>query len=146
MMRFLEAAERGAEVRYLVTTDIFNLEENDDVREILQGMFELMKVINGMEARGKKFGVKLYSGPKTYNQVSFNQESMALIIAENPVTATWITRQFNPDLIDNAVKTFDKDWKKGKSLGSLTQEDFDAFGARPEGLIRKALSGNSEEK
>jgi hypothetical protein len=145
-MRFFDAAERGAEIRYLVSTDIFNLEENERIRSIMQDMFALTKRINDMEKRGKKFGVKIYSGPKTYNQVSFNQESMALIIAENPVTATWITRQFNPDLIDNAVKTFDEDWKKGKHFGRLTQEDLDAFGAQSEGLFRKALSGNNKEK
>ncbi|MGY5879863.1 MAG: hypothetical protein RTV31_06410 [Candidatus Thorarchaeota archaeon] len=146
MMRFMEAAERGAEIRYLVSTDVFNLEESAKLRSVLEGMSGIAQLIAEMETRGKKFGVRMYSGLKTYNQVSFNGESMALIIAENPVTATWITRQFNPDLIDNAVKTFDKDWKKAKSIGNLTPEDFDAFGAPPEGLIRKVVSGDIEEK
>ena len=66
---------------------------------------------------------------------------MALIIAENPVTATWITREFNPDLIDNAVKTFDKDWKNAKSVLDITPKDFEELGAAPEAIIRKVLSG-----
>lgn len=100
----------------------------------------MMKEVLDLRARGKKFDGRLYMGPKTYNQVSFNKESMALIIAENPVTATWITREFNPDLIDNAVESFDKDWEKAKSVLDLTPEDYKAFGAEPEGLIRKVLS------
>jgi hypothetical protein len=146
MLRFIEAAENGAEIRYLVSSDIFKLEENEEVRDILQGMFELTVSLRELRKRGKKFNVKIYAGPKTYNQVSFNQESMALVIAENPVTATWITRKFNPDLIDNAVKTFDNDWKKAKSLENLTQEDFNAFGAQSEGLVKRALSELSKEK
>lgn len=146
MLRFIEAAEHGAEIRYLVSTDVFKMDENEESRKIIQGMFGLTTMIRDLAKRGNKFGVKMYAGPKTYNQVSFNRESMALVVAENPVTATWITRQFNPDLIDNAVKTFDKDWRKAKSLGDLTQEDFDAFGAQPEGLIRKALTNMFEEE
>jgi hypothetical protein len=93
-----------------------------------------------LRGREKRFDARLYSGPKTYNQVSFNTESMALVIAENPVTATWITREFNPDLIDNATQTFDKDWKKAKSILSLTPEDYEALGVGPEGLIRKVMT------
>jgi len=144
--RFFQAAERGAEIRYLVSTDIFNLEKNPEGKQVLQGLFGMMEKFKDLRARGKKFDTKLYGGPKTYNQVSFNFESMALIIAENPITATWITRQFNPDLIDNAVQSFDKDWKKAKSVTELTSADFKAFGARPEGLIRKVLSTETGNK
>ena len=146
VQRFFEAADRGADVRYLVSTDIFKLDDNMEIRQGLQGLVGMMKVFQDLKSRGKKFDAKLYSGPKTYNQVSFNNESMALIIAENPVTATWITRQFNPDLIDNAVATFDKDWKKAKSIVDLTQEDFAKFGDGPEGLIRKIISLDKGEK
>lgn len=138
--RFFDAAEQGAEVRYMVSTDVFNAEKDSSVRQGLQGLMGMMQMFLDLRARGKKFDGRLYSGPKTYNQVSFNNESMALIIAENPVTATWMTREFNPDLIDNAVKTFDNDWKKAKSVLDLTPEDFKAFGAEPEGVIRKILS------
>ena len=140
VMRFFDAAEQGAEVRYMVSTDIFRAEEDSEIRQGLQGLVGMMQGLLDLKARGKKFDGRLYEGAKTYNQVSINNESMALIIAENPVTATWITREFNPDLIDNAVKTFDKDWKKARSVLDLTPEDYEAFGVAPEGLIRKVLS------
>lgn len=137
---YFEATERGAEVRYLVSSDIFKYSEMEETKQGLQGLMGMMEVLVDLRARGNEFDARIYVGPKTYNQVSFNNESMALIITENPVTATWLTRQFNPDLIDNAVKTFDKDWKKAKSILDLTPEDFKAFGVPPEGLIRKVLS------
>lgn len=142
-MRFVEAAERGADVRYLISTEIFNV-DRDKIHVNLEETFGLMKTLAEMKQRGKKFDFRLYTGPNTYNQISFNRESMALVISENPVTATWITRRFNPDLIDNAVKTFDKDWKLGKSTFDLTARDFAAFGVAPEELIRRLMSHEEE--
>lgn len=144
--RYFEAAERGAEIRYLITSDVFNFSEMEETKQGLQRLNGMMQELLDLKARGKEFDGRIYVGPKTYNQISFNNESMALIIAENPVTATWITRQFNPDLIDNAVKTFDKDWKKAKSILTLTPEDYKAFGVPPEGLIRKVLTKDNKKK
>ena len=56
------------------------------------------------------------------------------------MTATWITRKFNPDLIDNAVASFDKAWKHSKSIMELTPKDYEALGAGHGGLIREMLS------
>ena len=139
MQRFIEAAERGAEVRYIVSTDAFQVIEKSELGGLLTSFQEMVKSILELKTKGKLFDARLYSGPKTYNQVSFNDESMALIIAENPVTATWITREFNPDLIDNARITFDKEWERAQSVLNLTAEDFKALGIAPEGLIRKIL-------
>jgi Fe2+ or Zn2+ uptake regulation protein len=144
--RFVEAAMRGVEIRYMMSVDIFRLEditqlEFDEERAagMIQGLIELKK-------RGVKFDFLIYSGPKTYFQVSLNKDNMALVISEDPLTATWITRDFNPDLIDNAVKSFDRDWKKAKSLLDMKPEDMAAFGADPSGLIRKIFTRDSVER
>ncbi len=139
-MKFIEAAERGAEVKYLITTNVFQVEQNQGVKVNKEDILGLFSIIIEMKERGKKFDFRLYAGPHTYNQISFNDENMALVITENPVTATWMTRKFNPDLIDNAIKTFDKDWKKSKSVFNLTLQDFEMFGVDPEEPIRKAMS------
>jgi Fe2+ or Zn2+ uptake regulation protein len=146
-IKFIETAQRGVDVRYMVSTEVFRVEElapgvsfdMDQVMELLRNLGELRK-------RGVKFDIRIYEGPKTYNQVSLNRDNMALIIAENPVTATWITREFNPDLIDNAVKAFDRDWKKSRSFLELTPKDLQAFGVEPGGLISKIASRNGKEK
>ncbi|MGY5860571.1 MAG: hypothetical protein RTU63_14475 [Candidatus Thorarchaeota archaeon] len=140
IQRFFDAAENGADVRYLISTDILQAEEDAGFQQSLQSLMGMVQVVHDLKDRGKMFDGRFYAGPKTYNQVSFNNESMALIIAENPVTATWITREFNPDLIDNAVESFDKDWDESKSIIDFTPKDFEAFGVGPEGLIRKVLS------
>jgi len=43
------------------------------------------------------------------------------------------------------VQTFDKVWKKAKSIFDLTPEDYKAFGVGPEELIRKVLAKDSRE-
>ena len=139
MQKFIDAADRGAEVRYMVSTDAFQVIEKTEIGGLLASFQEMMRGILELRAKGKLFDARLYSGLKTYNQVSFNDESMALIISENPVTATWITRDFNPDLIDNARVTFDKEWEGAKSILSLTAEEFKELGIGPEGLIRKLI-------
>lgn len=130
--RFLEAAERGAEVKYLISINIFQLDRNKKKYGSIEDIVGFVSILTDMKERGKKFDVRLYAGPYTYNQISFNNDNMALVITENPVTATWMTRKFNPDLIDNAVKTFEKDWKKSKSILDMTPEDFGALQSTPE--------------
>jgi DNA-binding transcriptional regulator GbsR (MarR family) len=140
VQRFVETAMRGVDVRYMVTPDVLRADEiaqqsvdPEKAIQLIQGLKELRK-------KGVKFDFRAYVGPKTYFQVSLNNDNMALVITEDPMTATWITRDFNPDLIDNAVKAFDRDWKKARSILDMTPEDLFALGAQPGGLISKVLS------
>jgi hypothetical protein len=137
--RFVEAAKRGAEIRYIMSSDIFRAEEFTDTQFDMKSVMSFVRNLLELKQKGLKIDFRIYGGPRTYFQVSFNRENMALIITESPMTATWITRDFNPDLIDNAVKTFDRDWKNAKSILEMTPEDFAAFGATPDGLITKAF-------
>ncbi len=145
-MKFVEAAERGADIRYLFSTDIFRVEKEKGISVNVEEVIGILMLLAELKKSDKKFDARLYAGPKTYNQISLNRESMALIITENPITATWITRKFNPDLIDNAVKTFDKDWKTAKSVFDLTQEEFEALGGYHEGLIHKIIISNIKRR
>ena len=145
LIKYFEAAERGADVRYLVSSDVFRIREDSPKRKAaLEVSLGIMKYYLDILSRGKKLDGRIYIGPKTYNQISINSENMGLILTENPVTAVWITRQYNPDLIDNAVKTFDRDWEKSKSILELSPEDLKTFGA--EGLIKKLFSYYDMEK
>ncbi len=144
LMRFVEAAEKGADVRFLVTTDMFRVEAERGIQGSVEKTVRLLVTLVRMKERGKKFDIKLYAGPHTYNQISFNNENMALVITENPVTATWMTRMFNPDLIDNAIESFDKDWKRSKSFFELTPQEFGMFGVDSEEL--NSLMSSFEEE
>jgi Fe2+ or Zn2+ uptake regulation protein len=141
---FMETAMRGVDVRYMISQDILRAEEaiareNVDPEQAVQ----LVQGLNELRKKGVKFDFRIYIGPKTYFQVSLNNDNMALVITEDPMTATWITKDFNPDLIDNAVKAFDRDWKKARSILDMTPEELVAFGAEPGGLITKILSSRN---
>jgi len=139
--RFLEAAMRGAEIRYLMSIDIFRVDELTDIKIDEERAAAFIQGLVDFKKRGLKFDFRIYAGPKTYFHVSLNNDNMALIISEEPMTATWITREFNPDLIDNAVEAFDRDWKKAKSILDMKPEDMLASGAEPGGLINRLFSG-----
>lgn len=49
----------------------------------------------------------------TYQFVGRNDEGIVLITSENPMSATWIPRNANPALVDNAIETFDADYEAG---------------------------------
>ncbi|MFW9808207.1 MAG: hypothetical protein ACFFE6_02395 [Candidatus Thorarchaeota archaeon] len=138
--RFIEAAMRGADVRYMMPLEVFRIEELTDIEFDEDRAAAMIQNLMQLKKQGIKLDFRIYAGPKTYFQVSLNKDNMALIITEEPLTATWITRDFNPDLIDNAVEAFDKAWKNAKSLLDMNPEDMQAFGAEPGGLIRKIFS------
>jgi hypothetical protein len=140
MMKFIDAAKNGAEVRYLVTIDILGAQEMVDRDMDSKKMKGIVQGIYKMREAGLKFDVRVFPGMRTYSQVSLNNQSTALVITENPLTATWFTREFNPDLIDNAVVSFDNHWESAKSLFELTKEDFAAMGAGG-GPLAKMLLG-----
>lgn len=146
MISFIEAAKRGADVRYLTSTDVFRVEELTNIQFDEAAAAVLFKQLIELKKGKTKFDLRIYDGPKTYFQVSLNTDNMALVIADNPLTATWITRDFNPDLIDNAVKAFDREWKKAKSFLDLTPQDLRALGVEPDALISRIRYPNSQEQ
>ncbi|TFF96089.1 hypothetical protein EU546_02075 [Candidatus Thorarchaeota archaeon] len=139
--KFVDAAARGVEVRYLVSTDLFRFDSDPSAPLQKEAFHGIIQQVHQLRAKGLKFDVRLYLGPKTYNQVSLNNQGMVLIVTENPVTATWMTRQFNPDLIDNAVAAFDKDWERATSILEMTPEQIQAMGAKSGGLISEMTKG-----
>jgi len=55
----------------------------------------------------------------TYQFVGRNNEGIVLIVSENPMSATWIPRDANPELIDNAIQTFDADYDAGVDITEI---------------------------
>ncbi len=52
----------------------------------------------------------------TYQFVARNNEGLVLVVSESPLSATWLPREVNPDLVDNAIDSFDDDYVMGKSI------------------------------
>ncbi len=55
----------------------------------------------------------------TYQFVGRNNEGIVLIVSENPMSATWIPRSSNPELVDSAIKTFDEDFNTGIDIEEI---------------------------
>jgi hypothetical protein len=146
MMKFVDAAMRGADVRYLVTLDILSAGQMVEQEMDSQKMGEVAQGIIKMRKAGIKLDIRVFPAGKTYSQVSLNSESTALIITENPLTATWLTRDFNPDLIDNAIESFDKNWENAKSIFELTPKDFEAMGASDSPIAKMLIGGANLSK
>ncbi len=50
---------------------------------------------------------------RTYQGVCINRDSYALVVSEAPLTVVWMPRSANAPLIDEAVKSFDRDYNDG---------------------------------
>ncbi len=62
--------------------------------------------------KGWKIGVRIrLDSSKSYQFASLNEDGIVLIVAENPLTATWIPRETNPSLVQDAIERFDLDFE-----------------------------------
>ena len=73
---------------------------------------EFFKEFARLRSQGYNFEVRISTGGMAYNQSSLNDEALTLIITEEPPTATYVTRDFNKELIDTVISSFDNLWKE----------------------------------
>ncbi len=139
--RIFVAAARGVEVRYSVT--IRSLIQDDSIRSEItpEALTGSIAAFIDCRREGLPVDIRFNDGPKnTYQFMSLNNDSMAFMISDNPMTAAWITRAFNPDLIDNAMTNFDSQWEKSISLTDLSPEYLKKSGISPDSYIAKTLA------
>jgi hypothetical protein len=55
----------------------------------------------------------------TYQFIGRNSEGILLIVSENPLSATWLPRSANQELVDDAIQTFDRDYREGSDISGL---------------------------
>ncbi|MHA1485082.1 MAG: hypothetical protein ACTSPR_07165 [Candidatus Thorarchaeota archaeon] len=121
--RIFVAAARGVEVRYLVTIEA--LKHDNPIRSEIAPDRLAMTIASVIRSVNEDLpiDIRFNDGPQnTYQFISINNDSLAFMISENPLTSAWITRVFNPDLIDNAIASFDLQWEKAVSLSNLSPE------------------------
>jgi hypothetical protein len=64
--------------------------------------------------KGYKAGYRILPKKEaTYQFVGRNSEGIALIVSEQPLSITWVPRGSNPELVDNAIEYFDRDYEAG---------------------------------
>ncbi|MBN2228700.1 MAG: hypothetical protein JW779_03830 [Candidatus Thorarchaeota archaeon] len=134
--KFLDAAMRGADVRYLVSMSA--LVENRELNDMsLERVAPALASIMRMKEEGYKIDVRIFQGPLTYSHSTLNDAAMALIITESPMTATFVTRDFNPTLIHEVNETFERNWASAISILDMTKERIESMGLGEIGLLRK---------
>ncbi|MFW9849505.1 MAG: hypothetical protein ACFFF4_10200 [Candidatus Thorarchaeota archaeon] len=127
--KYFESARRGVDVRWLVDMKVWQSDEiarNFPVDLAARLIGEFVKLQN----EGCKVEIRLYTGGVAYNQSSLNDDRVILIITEDPTTSTYVTRDFNSDLVDSVIKNFDEVWEKAIPM----------FGAKPEELKKLGLA------
>ncbi|MFX1483441.1 MAG: hypothetical protein ACFFCP_09650 [Promethearchaeota archaeon] len=66
--------------------------------------------------QGKKYNINYRVYPRqegTYQFIARNDDGILLVVSEIPLSATWMPRDSNPELIDSAISIFDKDYDAG---------------------------------
>ena len=98
--------EKGVEIRAL---------DNDRGEEEMRQ--QLKKVLVNLRETGGNVGYMIFPRQDaTYQFVSRNTEGIVLIVSESPLSATWLPRTGNAELVDNAIENFDRDYKSGTDL------------------------------
>ncbi len=95
--------EKGVEFRAL--------DNNKGERNLRTQLMEPMKT--WLE---KGFKIRYRISPRkdsTYQFIARNTDGIVLVVSENPLSATWIPKDSNPELVDNAIDSFDKDYELG---------------------------------
>ncbi|MHA1929161.1 MAG: hypothetical protein ACTSV2_11365, partial [Candidatus Thorarchaeota archaeon] len=116
-MNYVDSVKRGADVRMMLSLDLFKDNTTDSglppevALQMLQGFTEL-------KAHGLKSDLRVQVGSPTYNAIILNNDCIAMIISDNPLTGTFVTGEFNQDLIDDAVNAFDAHWENALSMVS----------------------------
>ncbi len=123
-IRLFTMAAKGVEVRYSVAPDSLKEEGIFGADMNVEFMQHALKMLRGPGEEGQP-GLHARinpAAPKSHQFASLNNEIMALWISEYPPTAAWITRDFNADLIDDIIKTFDEQWEKSIHINKALDE------------------------
>ncbi len=102
-------SKRGAETRILCRSD-----EKDGFIAEFRGVIQKL--------RNSSYNIELRQmvrNDATYQFVSRSGEGMALIVAEDPLAATWISRDSNAMLLNSAIESFEEDYARATSLTEL---------------------------
>ncbi|MHA2351615.1 MAG: hypothetical protein ACXAC0_01615 [Candidatus Thorarchaeota archaeon] len=77
----------------------------------------LRKIVARMHKRDYKMGYRIFPRKDaTYQFIARNTEGIVLVVSESPLSATWLPRDSNPELVDNAIESFDRDYDLGTDL------------------------------
>ncbi|MBD3407814.1 MAG: hypothetical protein GF411_16970 [Candidatus Lokiarchaeota archaeon] len=146
MQKFLRTAMKGIEIQYLVGPELLEIDDIEKSGFPVDFFKQMLQVLDGFRKQGIPFTVRLYEGPRTYSHLTIGSEQMVLIITENPMTAIYVSRDFNPDMIDNVCEAFDKEWVQAIPLLDLTPEILNKYDTQVSRLLSDAIEDIREKQ
>ncbi|MHA1908108.1 MAG: hypothetical protein ACW98Y_12485 [Candidatus Thorarchaeota archaeon] len=136
--RILTTPTLGAEIRYKVSSEVFNVDPETAAVVPREWLVGFVRGVLQMHGKGLDFRIARHD-VRGYQFVSLNDEVMALMISHNPVTAAWITRKFNANLIDNVIRSFDREWEEAIPIVNLKPEHLMAMGVESNSYMVSVL-------
>ncbi|MHA2424400.1 MAG: hypothetical protein ACXAEF_06405 [Candidatus Thorarchaeota archaeon] len=143
MGRILTTPTLGAEIRYKISAELFKVPQNAATAKLQEWFPGFMKGVLQMHGKGLDVRISI-PDIRGYQFVSLNNEVMALMISSDPVTAAWVTRSFNANLIDNVINSFDKEWEEAISLTNIKSEHLKMMGIKTESYVGSVLENATE--
>ena len=105
---------KGVDTRTLKGIEFRSIDHNKCEKEIRD---RYRKRIKDWRVKGGKVGYRVFPRKdSTYQFISRNTEGIVLVVSESPLSATWIPRSANPELVDNAIEAFDRDYELGTDI------------------------------
>jgi hypothetical protein len=141
----LSAVERGADLQFCVTPDI--LTQGDLVATGLPEtkLVESLARVAKLRTEGARIDVRIcIPNARTYHFSSLNDESMVILLSEDPLAATWVSRSFNPGLVKSAIASFDRTWKQSISLFDSPQRLIERFPGSESGYLISTMVGSQK--
>lgn len=141
--RLFTTANTGADIRYAVALEAFQISKEDMSKIPEEWVLGFIGSLLKFQGKGLDFRF-LRPGVKRYQFVSLNDGVMALMITDDPVTAAWVTNEFNSDLINNAIEAFEEEWKHALPIDKLNADTLEKLGVSEENFIVSLLERASK--
>jgi len=98
-----------------------------------------------LRKEGARIDVRICSpNARTYHFSSLNDESMVILLSENPLAATWVSRSFNPDFVESAIASFDHTWEQSISLFDSPQRLIERLPGSESGYLVSTMVGSQK--
>jgi hypothetical protein len=116
-------AKKGDVIR--VSYDWVQREDDIEKRRVHNEISSLQTNLSKMRAKEyrlmKEAGLRVdarvsFESDHTYQIIALNKEGIVLIVSEEPVTAVWIPRSANAQLVDDAIDSFDAHFNVAKDM------------------------------
>ncbi len=121
--RIFELVESGVVVKYLLNLKIIreDMLQIDSMRKQLDDTFaKTQEYVRHMP----NFDVRFFSEEEfNFEFISLNMSFIVFVLSQSPVLGAWMIYDFNVDLINNAIRSFDEIWESAISITDIELQE-----------------------